>query len=262
MWLFTHSRAPTDKVEGATSVMDATSSFPVIHRTLDDYQAALSQLDDERSELQKREEAITTQQNILSAKLRELENDAGDGGLLLTRSSPFDLTQQDWEKLAEEGTIKVRYFCSDAEHWSPGEELRGALGLSVEDGAALAAAYAHSNERLWQVLRPPCAAVVGDRVARQLGTNICSKIVSKSTPSTQREEDQQLVANIRAGFASVPPKMDAYARLLLIETGESSEIEKELAQSLGPLTAKRVTFSPQLGMCSGTSFGPRAKAQE
>ena len=74
----------------------------------------------------------------------------------------FDLTPEDWKKLATEGQIKFRLPCT-GRSMAPSEQQLLDLGLAPEDSEVLQRAYEHSQARQESALSPLCATALGGR---------------------------------------------------------------------------------------------------
>lgn len=78
----------------------------------------------------------------------------------------FDLTADDWRKLAADGKIKYRLPCTGGAASAPSDEVLDELGLAPDDRDVLRQAFEHSLERQRDALLPLCATALGDRMHR------------------------------------------------------------------------------------------------
>lgn len=164
----------------------------------------------------------------------------------------FDLSQDDWKQLAEEGRLKYRFPCfRDPNHsWQMYEPTREKLGLSPDDGAIVMDAHRHSNERLWKTIQPLCLDIAHDEsLVALLGLSGCKQLVEKAAYKNDpigAHEERGLVAETHAGMRS-PPKPDETQHpifsLFMALTSEAQLFEEELAEHLGPDEAKRIWHS-------------------
>lgn len=173
----------------------------------------------------------------------------------------FDLDEEDWKQLAENGTIKYRLPCSDPK-WTPSQPQLDAMGLAPEDAELVRAAHERSQQRVWELLKPLCQAAAGSaEVAEILGANTCVHLVlgkhrAEGAPDAMRE-----VAEVRAGLREPAPVEDQHpvTRMFLGLTEEMRRFEADLAESVGPDDARRIAWDEEL--CKSTSVfggpGPR-----
>lgn len=177
--------------------------------------------------------------------------------------SEFDLSQEDWAELAKTGTIKFRMPCYRSKPYTPTPDALNALGLAPQDGPVVADAYARSNERIWNAIRPICAKTAGsEALADKLGLNTCTHMIVNVAHSEDREaasEAMRQVGEIRAGQRP-PPRpgepMHPVAQTFWELTGENARFEADLAAQLGPDDAHRVAFSDELCQAASTFGGP------
>jgi ferric-dicitrate binding protein FerR (iron transport regulator) len=219
------------------------------------------------SEYRARLEAIAAQKVALEQTLKNTEQklaSQSDGGR--PPKTEFDLGPEDWKELSKEGTIKFMVPCSRESGWLPKPETLQKLALAPQDGPVLQTAYKNTNTRLWTVIRPLCAAEVGsEKTADRIGLDTCIHLVLDSSSGKDREaanEAMRQVGEVRAGLRpDVEPTLQGspVVKMFSALTAERKLFEGELAQSLGPEEAHRVTFAE--GMCMHTSSfggpGPR-----
>ena len=205
----------------------------------------------ERNEVEKKE--LERRLKEAKVKLAAAENDGAPP------RNEFDLTQDDWKRLASMGTIKARYPCDFDPNWNMTPEQQASLGLSPSDAAAVEKAIKVEEARIARVIMDGCAKVLGDaELAQRLGPRVCETVVGSSVKDQGR--DLQLVANVRAGNTPMPSDstIDPFVALMFAETGAMPQLQADLAASFGPEEAHRLAFADELGSCSGTS-GPGAK---
>jgi hypothetical protein len=212
------------------------------------YQHRLEENETERIRLEKELKAA-------KAQVAAAEN---DGAPL---RNEYDLTQDDWKELAKTHTVKARFPCRFDPDWHLSQDLAAALGLSPGDAQAVEKAYVGEEARLAQVIGGACTQVLGNaQLAERLGPRACSTIIDDYVKD--KGADVQLVADIRAGNVPTPStdRLDPYAQMLLAQTYAEQFIEADLAKTLGPDDAKRLTFDDELGSCStSTGGGPPPK---
>lgn len=229
-----------------------------------DYANANDRLAGDIADLNRRLRLVEKEKGELEDELR-LALAAADGAAPRDRSE-FDLNQEDWEKLAEDGTVKYRVPCFRPNGWTPSADTLDRLGLSPDDATTLADAYQRSNDRVWKTIRKLCVAAIGkEDVVDTLGPDTCTHVIVDMERKRDREaasEAMRQVAEIRAGKRPPPAPGEASSPTLeafLALTGELSQFETDLAQSFGPEEAHRLAFSDE--MCAGQSTfggpGPR-----
>ncbi len=219
-------------------------------------------------EYKKRLEAIAAQKVELEKKLKTSEEQlaAAQADGAAPRLKPeFDLGPDDWKELAKDGTVKARTPCQRDKNWMPNAEKLTSLGLTPQDGPMLKGAYQRSNDRLWAVIRPLCAAASSPEVADKLGRSTCEHLIMDVENKKDGEavgEAMRQVGEIRAGLRPMPgpnEPMHPVLKMFLAVTGELKQFENDLAQSVGPEDAHRIAFSDEL--CVGHStwggHGPR-----
>jgi hypothetical protein len=163
-------------------------------------------------------------------------------------------TAEDWERMAQLGTVRVRVPCLRDKPWTPNQRVMDRLGLAPGDAATIRDAYEHSNKRMAEQIRPLCVKALGStEAADRVGPKACSDAILAGAKRTDPEGTQKSlvrVAEINAGKADAKPAADGAAveQLLLSMTRESKAFEAELAAKLGPEEAKRLAWAPE--MCS------------
>jgi hypothetical protein len=202
----------------------------------------------DRNEAEKR--ALEKELEAAKAKLSASERDGAPP------RNEFDLTLDDWKRLAREGTVKATYPCRFDPDWHLSDAQVTALGLSPADAATLEAAYMNEMDRLAGVIRSGCAKALGNaELARRLGTEVCAAVDAESVKDSHA--DLQLVADIRAGNVAMPApeKLDPLAAMLLAQTGAMLDLQADLATTFGAEEAHRLAFADELGACKGTWAG-------
>jgi|GEM_PF-3403790 len=189
------------------------------------------------------------------------ERDGGRG----RRGGRGEPTAEDWARMAQVGTVRVRVPCLRDKPWTPNQRVMDRLGLAPGDAATIRDAYANSNKRMAEQIRPLCVKALGSaEAADRVGPKACSDAILAGAKRTDPDGTQKSlvrVAEINAGKADVKPSQDGAAveQLLLSMTKESKAFEAELAAKLGPDEAKRLAWAPE--MCSDRTT-VRAKDDE
>jgi hypothetical protein len=115
-----------------------------------------------------------------------------DGGRRGPRGEP---TKEDWERMAESATLRVRMPCVRDTPWKPNEATLDRLGLSPDDGETIRAAYAESNKRMLAEVRPLCGKVLGSPdVLDKVGADTCIDAILNAGRRQSPEAD---VAHLR-----------------------------------------------------------------
>jgi hypothetical protein len=180
---------------------------------------------------------------------RQEERDAGRG----RRRGRGEPTTEDWERMAQVGTVRVRVPCMRDKPWTPNARVLDRLGLAPQDATTIRDAYEHSNKRMAEQIKPLCVKALGSaEAADRVGPKACSDAILAGAKRTDPEGTQKSlvrVAEINAG-KPVKPTTDSPAaeQLLLAMTKESKAFEADLAAKLGPEEAKRLAWAPE--MCS------------
>ncbi|MBX3187964.1 MAG: hypothetical protein KF819_13155 [Labilithrix sp.] len=205
--------------------------------------------DADRTIAQLREQLTTTPPTTPRPDEPRAERDAGAPPWRRgTRGEP---TAEDWERMAQLGTLRVRVPCLRDKPWTPSPRVLDRLGLAPQDAAVIRDAYEHSNKRMADQIKPLCEKALGSaEAAERVGPKACQDaILSGARRSDPEATHQSLtrVAQINAGKADVKPASDsAVEQLMLAMTKESKAFEAELASKLGPEEAKRLAYAPEM----------------
>jgi hypothetical protein len=171
-----------------------------------------------------------------------------DGGRRGPRGEP---TKEDWERMAESATLRVRMPCVRDTPWKPNEATLDRLGLSPDDGETIRAAYAESNKRMLAEVRPLCGKVLGSPdVLDKVGADTCIDAILNAGRRQSPEAAKSAIvttAEVNAGKRA-PEKdpTDPMTRLLAAMTHETRAFEADLAKKLGPEEAKRLAWAPEM----------------
>ena len=171
------------------------------------------------------------------------------------RRGRSEMTKDDWERMAENGVVPVRIPCIRDTPWTPPERVIDRLGLAPSDVDALKEAYAASNKRMVEGIRPLCAQALGsDAAADKVGASQCIDVINNTARKSNADDTKAAlsrVAEVQAGKREAP-KPDANAsaveKLGYLLTNEQKTFEKDLEAKLGPEDAKRLVNDP--GLCS------------
>jgi hypothetical protein len=204
----------------------------------------LEQINDKLANVQREKAELLRERRGLEEQLRSAQDEIAQRDRY-----KYDLTPEDWKKLAAESSVRYRMPClmpGGAPRTLSEKEL-DELGLSPEDGKVLTAAYKHSNDRMWATLRPLCLKLVGsENVVDLLGAMNCLHLVEDA--AFQRDSSaafaaRRQVAEVHAGLRAPPGSGEARHPsydVLMAASSEGDRFEAELAESFGPDEAKRI----------------------
>jgi hypothetical protein len=217
------------------------------------------------SDLAKANQNLTESLQACDRKLDELKNATPsvvasaapqeprerDGGRFGGRRNRGEPTAEDWDRMAQLGTVRVRVPCVRDTPWTPNARAVERLGLAPDDTKALTDAYARSNKRVTDVVRPLCAKVLGSaEVADKVGVSACMDAIQNSARKASPENAKASlthVAEVQAGKRpAAGAATDPLSELALALANESKAFESDLAQKLGPDDAKRIAYDPSL----------------
>jgi hypothetical protein len=235
--------------------------------------AANANLAEQVQRYKERLEAIGAQKAATEKQLAEAEKKlatiAGKDGSARAQSE-YDLSQEDWKKLAAEGTVKIQTPCVDMKTTDVSPSALAGVGLPASDAKPIHDALWDVGLRTWSVIRALCAqGLHGNlQLANELGPEACSGLIEHMghKDGGDLEEQTRIAAEIRAGLVPMPPdpaSLGPYTQLLLAQLSESQQIEEQLAKSIGPDDAH--TFIYGGAGCwehFSKSAGPRSTAQQ
>ncbi len=245
---------------GAWTAFPPRPSPPV---TKDDAGAAAPEDDDE---LRKANANLTDSLHACDRQLAELreregrpaptasavepaaDRDQGRRGRRRERGEP---TKEDWERMAQLGVVRVRIPCIRDTPWKPTERVVDRLGLAPQDTKAIEEAYAASNKRVLDRIKPLCAKVLGSgEVADKVGATACIDAIQNSAKRSDPKAAKDALsraAEVQAGkrqaAAADAQPLEQLANVL---AAEGRAFESDLAQKLGPEDAKRIASDPAL----------------
>jgi hypothetical protein len=194
--------------------------------------------------------ALQQRLNALEHEKAQLEKQLAAGG---AAKSPYDLTSDDWAKLAEQGGFRYQLPCYQPGGFRPSAQQLEKLGLSDADGDAIQAAYLHANKEFGTTMQGICASFAPD-----LGISDCISKMFTSLYSQSHENAYAAykeVAEIRAGKRPEPPpdQLTPQLRMLLYFSQGMKGFESELAQTFGADEAHRIAYADDLCFMANTS---------
>ncbi len=188
----------------------------------------------------------------LEAEKAALELELSATGTSAPAKHPFDLSKEDWAKLAEQGAFKYRLPCYRTTGNRPTEAQLDKLGLDAKAGDDIAAAYERVNARVGTKLLSVCARAgfpADPRDGKSIGTCIGKMFASLYTNGAGNARDVfRQVGEIRAGKRVEPvgDQIDPALDMLLFFTTVSGLLEQDLATTFGPDEAHRLIYSDEL----------------
>jgi hypothetical protein len=243
-------RADHDGIHGPDDLaMNASSSND------DPLLSANANLADTIRDYKRRLETVDTQKKSLEQRLAVAEHRLAietDGASALPKAE-YDLSQDDWKDLARQGRVKAQIPCrtKDIPDTDPGPIV---AGLSPDDTKLVRDAHMRSNDRVWDLVRPLCQQVINNAaLVERLGMWTCVQAVMNSMPAADMSRSIRTVAEMRAGLRPMPGSNDALnpvEKMLLGLTAETKAFESDLARSLGPDDAHRITYFDDKCMAS------------
>lgn len=167
-------------------------------------------------------------------------------------SVPVEPTAEQWQELSQLGIVATHIPCVRKAPWMPDASTVEKLGLAPGDGATIGEAYAHSNSRMRDLIRPLCAKAVGKAsVSENASIRGCiDKIVHAASQADAEATRRALVrvAETNAGknVGARGGDSSGVEQLLLSMRGEMRSFETELASKLGPDEARRLVAAPEM----------------
>ena len=162
--------------------------------------------------------------------------------------SEYDLSRDDWQRLAKQGTIKYEVPCFRDGGFRPTPEQIQHMGLAAADADTIQAAFRQSNQRFATNMTAICGEV-GPEEAKDMSkcmTKLFATIYERGTDSARPIYTR--VAEVRAGTRTQAPAADTppAEKMLLFFTGEMSSFESDLAKTFGADEAHRIAYSSDL----------------
>ena len=213
--------------------------------------------------LRKANETLTASLQACDRKLAELRSGEPAPSAVASAEAPperpnrarrrerSETTKEDWERMAQLGVVRVRIPCLRDTPWKPNERAVQRLGLAPDDVKTLEAAYAASNKRVEDQVKPLCAKIVGSaELADRIGASACMDAIQSSAKKSDPKSAKEALS--RAAEAQAGKRKESgedaapLERLANVLAAEGRAFETDLAQKLGPEEAKRLTSDPAL----------------
>ena len=164
-----------------------------------------------------------------------------------------EMSKEDWERMAESGIVPVRIPCLRDTPWVPSDRVVDRLGLAPSDVEVLKEAYAASNKRMNDAIRPLCAQALGSpEAADKVGASQCIDVINNSARKSSPDDTKAAlarVAEVQAGKREAPKpdaNSSAVEKLGLLLTNEQKTFENDLSAKLGPEDGKRIANAGEL----------------
>jgi hypothetical protein len=201
------------------------------------------------TELRDRIAALEEEKSALEEELFAAQDAAG--------KHPYDLSQEDWAKLAEQGSFKYRLPCFQSGGFRPSDAQLAKLGLGSTEGDLIQAAYKTAGNQFGTTMRDVCArAYPGTNIndSTELSSCISQLFTTMYTRADGPKPTLKQVGEIRAGTRPEPKPEDTtpLMRMLLQFSTASDLLEAELAKSLGADEAHRIVYSDELCFSANT----------
>lgn len=133
---------------------------------------------------------------------------------------------------------------------APTERVVNRLGLAPQDTKAIEEAYAASNKRVLDQIKPLCAKALGSAdVADKVGATACIDAIQNSAKRADPKAAKDALSHAAAQAGKRQPgggdaiPLEQLANVL---AAEGRAFENDLAQKLGPDDAKRIANDPSL----------------
>ena len=160
--------------------------------------------------------------------------------------SQYDLSTDDWAKLAERGEFKYQLPCFKNDGYRPTSAQLDKLGLTAADADIIQTAYRHANEQFGKDMTAICAAA-----GKEFDSGAC---IGQMFQSIYKEGlDSAHVAftevdEIRAGKRPEPPvaQQSPQLRMLLLFSTGMKSFEAELVQTFGADQAHKIAYADDL----------------
>lgn len=263
---------PRDDAKVNTGESEATHATDGVAEVQDPVMAANANLVEQVQRYKESLETIRAQKAATEEQLAEAEKKlaaiASKDGSARIRSE-YDLSQEDWKKLAAEGTVKIQFPCDDEQTYDVAPSSLAAIGLPASDALPIHDAVRDSSWHLWSVVEALCAQALhgNSQLAEELGPEACRGLIEHmGHRQSDLEEQVRIAAEIRAGLVPMPQdpaSLGVYTQLLLAQSEESQRIEQQLAKTIGPEDAHAFVYGG-VGCWErvNQTVGPRPSGQQ
>jgi hypothetical protein len=246
-------RGITKANSGATELAaPVAATHPADGDDRDPAMAANANLSEQVERYKRRLEAISAEKAATERQLAEAQTKlatiAGKDGSARARNE-YDVSPEDWKKLAAEGTVKVQSPCTDMKTYDVSPSALASVGLPASDAQPIHDALWSASLRRWSTVRALCAQGLHGNLkfADDLGPEACAGLIEHMghKDGGDLEEQTRVAAEIRAGIVPIPPdpsSLGVYTQLLLAQLSEAQQIEQQLTKSIGPDDAQAFIY--------------------
>jgi hypothetical protein len=191
------------------------------------------------AELRERLGALEKEKAALEQELA----DAHEAGA----KSQYDMTPDDWAKLAEQGAFKYQVPCYREGGFKPSADQIAKLGLAAKDADAIQSAYLNANKRFGLQMQQLCTEANFGSTPDDIGPCIGKmfQAIYGQGPDAARALYSQ-TDEILAGKRPKPADGSPQSRMLLMFANQMAPFEAELAQTFGADEAHRIAYSDDL----------------
>jgi hypothetical protein len=240
---------------GRAGRTDTTAAHPEANGGSDDpdpAMAANANLVDQVRTYKERLEAIGAQKVVVEKQLAQAQQAlaiASRDGQVPRIKNEYDLSRDDWKKLAAEGTVKVQTPCDAEVTHNVTASALAEVGLPPSDAQPIHDALHDSSWHLWEIVRALCAQGLHGslQLADDIGPEGCRGLIEHMGHRNGGDlaEQVRVVAEINAGIIPMPKDpgtLGVYSQLLLAQSQESQLILQQLSKSIGPDDAWTFVF--------------------
>src|SRR5206468_5663229 len=190
------------------------------------------------AQLRARLAAVEQEKQVLEQQL-SAQREAGT-------KSQYDMSTDDWAKLAERGEFKYQLPCFKHDGYRPTSAQLDKLGLTAADADVIQNAYRQSADQFVNDMTPICQ---GAGLTFEDGScigKLFQSIYKTGTESARAAYTE--VDEIRAGKRPEPPvaQQSPQLRMLLLFSNGAKGFESELAQTYGAEQAHKIAYSDDL----------------
>ena len=232
-----------------------------------DYEKANQALAGDLFSMRRRIESLTAQKEIVAEKLSLAQEQLDKLEGKPEERAHWDHDQEDWVELAREGKVPMQIPCGSED---PPEELVETLKLTPDEIKQTVDIKREIGERLWAVLRPLCANVLGSEDAADVvGRLACSVVVHKNESERDEKATSEAirqVAEMRAGLREIPEDtttLHPVTQIFLANTGATRQWMDRLSEALGQERADKLWKDGGGCVSRGVyAVGPRPEAEK
>jgi hypothetical protein len=159
---------------------------------------------------------------------------------------PYDLTPDDWARMAEKGEFKYQLPCYEKGGFRPSPEQLEKLGLEPSAADAIQQAYLSSNKRFYNDMVPLCSEMLGKPADSGTFSDCFTQLFAGIYRGGDSEATFRQLAEIRAGKRPESDASTPTLKMLMVFSGGMAPFEAELAKTFGAENAHRIAYSDDL----------------